>query len=335
MIGDMISATEAGGVEHAGPLPYRAPRWLPGSHLQTLYPAFLPRPAVPYRRERWDTPDDDFIDLDWTDDRPGAPIVALFHGLEGDSRSHYALALMGAIRQRGWNGVVVHFRGCGGEENRLPRAYHSGDTHEAAWVLPRLKSRCAGVPLFVCAVSLGANLLLKWLGENGPAARDLVARAAAVSAPLDLMAAGDALERGFSRVYTRHFLKSLKPKTLAKLIRFPGLFDRERLVRARTMRQFDDAFTAPVHGFRDTDDYWTRCSSKPWLSRIEVPTLVLNARNDPFLPEAALPGPADVAPHVVLEFPREGGHVGFVSGPFPGNIGWLPQRLLCFFREMP
>jgi predicted alpha/beta-fold hydrolase len=149
------------------------------------------------------------------------------------------------------------------------------------------------------------------------------------------MASGDALERGFNRIYTRHFLKSLKPKTLTKLARYPALFDRERLMRARTMRQFDDAFTAPVHGFRDTDDYWTRASSKPCLARIEVPTLVLNARNDPFLPEAALPGTKDVSPEVVLEFPGEGGHVGFVSGPFPGNIEWLPRRLLDFFTGTP
>ncbi|MET0218026.1 MAG: hydrolase [Burkholderiales bacterium] len=315
------------------PPPYVPPSWLPGPHLQTIYAALLPRPALPYRRERWDTPDGDFVDLDWIDGHASAPLVVLFHGLEGGARSHYAVALMHAVRERGWNGVVVHFRGCGGEENRLPRAYHSGDTHEAAWVLPCLKARFSHGPLLVCGVSLGGNLLLKWLGENGGAARALIAGAAAVSAPLDLMASGDALQRGFNRLYTRHFLKSLKPKTLAKLIRFPQLFDRERLVRARTMRQFDDAFTAPVHGFRNTDDYWSRASSKPWLARIEVPTLVLNARNDPFLPESALPKSDDVSPHVVLEFPEEGGHAGFVSGPFPGNIEWLPRRLLSFFGE--
>jgi predicted alpha/beta-fold hydrolase len=309
---------------------YRAPRWLPGPHLQTVYPWLLPQRPLRYRRERWETPDGDFIDLDWIDGAVGTPLVVLFHGLEGSARSHYALALMHAVAQRGWNGVVVHFRGCGGEDNRLSRAYHSGDTQEAAWVLPRLKARFPSVSLLACGVSLGGNLLLKWLGENGCAGRELVARAAAVSAPLDLMACGDALERGVNRFYARHFLKSLKPKATAKLLRFPRLFDADRLGRARTLREFDDVFTAPVHGFRDTDDYWTRASSKPWLARIEIPTLLVNARNDPFLPESVLPAADEVSSHVVLEFPETGGHAGFVSGPFPGNVDWLTQRLLSF-----
>lgn len=316
----------------AGALPpYAAPVWLPGRHLQTIYPALLPRPALPYRRERWNTPDGDFIDLDWIDGAAGAPLVALFHGLEGGSRSHYCVALMKALHARGWHGVVLHFRGCGGEPNRLPRAYHSGDTAEADWTLPRLKAAFPDVPVYAVGVSLGGNLLLKWLGEKGSAARPLVARAAAVSAPLDLMAAGDALDEGFNRFYTRRFLDSLKPKILVKLERHPDLVDPYRIARAATMREFDDAFTAPVHGFRDTDDYWTRASSKPWLSRIEVPTLVLNARNDPFLPARALPDASAVSASVTLEFPAAGGHAGFCTGPFPGRLTWLPERLLDFF----
>ena len=326
IIRDMASAGAAD-----VPEPYAAPAWLPGRHLQTVYPALLPRAPLAYRRERWDTPDGDFVALDWLDGRAGAPLLVLFHGLEGGSRSHYALALMRAVQVLGWNGVVYHFRGCGGAPNRLPRAYHSGDTAEADWALPRLKARFPRAPVYAVGVSLGGNLLLKWLGEKGSAASDLVARAAAVSAPLDLMASGDALERGINRFYARVFLATLKPKVVDLLERHPGLCDRERLLRARTMRQFDDAFTAPVHGFRDTDDYWTRASSKPWLARIAVPTLVLNARNDPFLPEHALPRPSEVSSHVALEFPAQGGHVGFCTGPFPGRITWLPRRLLAFF----
>jgi predicted alpha/beta-fold hydrolase len=319
----------------SAPAPYVPPRWLRGSHLQTIYPALLPRPALAFRRERWDTPDGDFVDLDWVDGQLGSPLVVLFHGLEGSSRSHYALALMREVRRRGWHGVVHHFRGCSGEPNRLPRAYHSGDTAEADWALRRIKARFPDVPVHAAGVSLGGNLLLKWLGENGHAARAVVARAAAVSAPLDLMASGAALEEGFNRFYTRYFLESLKPKALGVLARHPELFDRAPLASARTMREFDDAFTAPVHGFRDTDDYWTRASSKPWLDRIEVPTLVLNARNDPFLPERALPEPADVSDWVTLEFPSEGGHVGFCTGPFPGRIDWMPRRLLAFLGAAP
>ena len=322
--------------------PYRAPWWLPGGHLQTLYAALLaPRPRVTYRRERWETPDGDFVDLDWVLHRdagggiegaPTAPLVVLFHGLEGGSTSHYAHALMALARDRGWRGVVIHFRGCSGEANRLPRAYHSGDSDEIDWMLRRLRESSAGA-LYATGVSLGGNALLKWLGERGRAAGEVVTAAAATSAPLDLMAAGDALGRGFNLVYTKAFLRSLKRKSLAKLARHPQLYDRSVLRAARTLRAFDNVVTAPLHGFRDTDDYWTRSSSKPLLSRIIVPTLVVNARNDPFMPARALPGPAEVAPAVTCEFPREGGHVGFVSGTFPGHLEWLPRRIIAFLQR--
>jgi hypothetical protein len=255
----------------------------------------------------------------------------LFHGLEGSSRSHYALALMAAVMERGWRGVVVHFRGCGGELNRLPRAYHSGDSTEIDWVLRRLRPQASR--LLAVGVSLGGNALLKWLGESGAAARDVVERAVAVSAPVDLMAAGNALDRGFNLLYVRHFLSSMKRKSLAKLARFPGLVDAARVRAAGTLREFDDAVTAPLHGFRNTDDYWTRASAKPRLRGIEVPVLMLNARNDPFLPGAVLPAQHEVAPAVLLEQPASGGHVGFVSGGFPGNLGWLPARVLEFLSR--
>jgi predicted alpha/beta-fold hydrolase len=325
---ESLAATAA-----AAPAPYVAPAWLPGRHLQTVYPALLPQPAPAYRRERWDTPDGDFVELDWIDGRAGTPLVVLFHGLEGSSGSHYARALMRAVNAQKWHGAVYHYRGCGGAPNRLPRAYHSGDTAEVDWALPRLKARFPAVPVYAVGVSLGGNVLLKWLGEEGGAASGLVARAAAVSAPLDLMASGQALEHGFNRFYARVFLSSLRPKVIELLDRHPGLCDRERVLGASTMREFDNVFTAPVHGFRDTDDYWTRASSKPWLARIAVPTLVLNARNDPFLPERALPGASEVSEHVTLEYPTQGGHVGFCTGPFPGRIDWLPRRLLGFFGE--
>ena len=256
--------------------------------------------------------------------------MVLFHGLEGSSRSHYALALMAEVARRGWRGVVVHFRGCGGELNLLPRAYHSGDSAEIDWVLRRFRSGTGA--LYAVGVSLGGNALLKWLGERGASAREVVERAAAISAPVDLMAAGNALDRGFNRIYVRHFLSSMRPKSLAKLARFPGLFDAARLRAAGTLRAFDDVVTAPLHGFRNTDDYWTRASSKPWLRKIEVPVLMLNARNDPFLPAEALPTPHEVASSVLLEQPASGGHVGFVSGGFPGSLGWLPARVLGFFK---
>ena len=317
------------------PAPFQAPRWLRNPHLQTLYGALLAKaPRVAFRRERWDTPDGDFVDVDFVDGPEGTPWIHLFHGLEGSSQSPYARMLMQAVKDRGWRGSVMIFRGLSGEMNRLPRAYHSGDSDEVDWVLRRIAAR-APQPLYAAGISLGGNALAKWLGEQGARAVDVVSRAAVVSAPLDLMAAGDALGRGVGAWYGRHFLRSLKANALARLERFPGLFDAAAVRNARTLRDFDNVVTAPLHGFRDTDDYWTRASSKPWLRHIQVPTLVLNARDDPFLPAAALPTEREVSPAVKLEFPDRGGHVGFVSGPFPGHIEWLPQRLLHFFESRP
>ena len=312
--------------------PYRAPLWLPGGNAQTIYAATLvPRPTVHYRRERWDTPDGDFIDLDWIDGPAEAPLLVLFHGLEGDSRGHYALSLMAAVRRLGWRGVVVHFRGCSGEMNRLARAYHSGDAAEIDWVLRGLKARDPGASLYAVGVSLGGNALLKWLGERGSAAQPVLHAAAAVSAPVDLHAAGRALDRGFNLIYTRRFLATLRRKALDKLALHPGICDAEAVRNATTLHRFDHAFTAPLHGFASADDYWTRASSKPGLAHIRLPTLLLNARNDPFLPASALPLAAEVSADVKLEFPDQGGHVAFVSGPFPGRLDWLPARILDFF----
>jgi predicted alpha/beta-fold hydrolase len=310
--------------------PYRAPHWLPGGHAQTLYPLLIRGRRPAYRRERWTTPDNDFIDVDWLDGEAGRPLVVLFHGLEGSSASHYAVSLMEAVAARGWTGAVVHFRGCSGEVNRLPRAYHSGDSDEIDWLLRAFRRDRPQGAIFAAGVSLGGNALLKWLGERGTAA-GVIDGAAAVCAPLDLAACGHHLARGFNRVYTRHFLGTLKRGAEAKWQRYPGLFDRRRMQAARTLYDFDDAVTGPIHGFLGAEDYWRRASAKPWLRGITVPTLVLNAANDPFLPAWALPVARDVAAAVCLEVPPGGGHVGFVVGPWPGRLDWLPGRLLAHF----
>jgi predicted alpha/beta-fold hydrolase len=318
--------------------PYRAPVWLPGGNLQTIYSAKLtPRSMMTYRRERWETPDGDFIDLDWMDgntplsDKQETPLFVLFHGLEGDSKSHYSLSFMQAVQARGYKGVVVHFRGCSGEINRLPRAYHSGDSTEIDWVLRRLKQSRPKTPLMAAGISLGGNALLKWLGEQGESARSVLEAAAAVCAPIDLMASGLNLQRGFNMLYTRIFLITMKKKSLAKLAGYPDLFDEQAVRRSRNLYEFDDIVTAPLHGYRNTHDYWTRASSKPLLKQIAVSTLVLNALNDPFIPAVSLPQTHEVSDSVRLEYPATGGHVGFVSGRFPGHLRWLPNRLLHHF----
>jgi len=311
---------------------YVAPGWLPGGHLQTVWASLCAPPKVALARERWETPDRDFIDVDFAGPANAPALVVLFHGLEGGSDSHYARALAAKIPEAGLRIAIPHWRGCSGEPNRMPRAYHSGDSAEVDWILRKLVR--SSPEILAIGVSLGGNALLKWLGEQGEAAAAVVGRAAAVSAPIDLPAAGRALDRGINRLlYTQMFLSTLKPKSLQKLEAFPGLFDGARVGAARTFREFDNEFTAPLHGFRDVDDYWTRAASGPWLKKIRVPTLLLNARNDPFLPEHALVAAArEAAPSVLLEFPRTGGHVGFLGGPFPGRHDWLPQRLLQFLR---
>jgi predicted alpha/beta-fold hydrolase len=314
--------------------PFRAPWWLPGGNVQTLYAALLADAgAVPrYRRTRWKTPDSDFVDIDWLDAVAGSRLLVVFHGLEGGSSSHYVRALTNAFARAGWRVAVVHFRGCSGEPNRLARAYHSGDSAEIAWMLSRFAGETNGT-LSAVGISLGGNALLKYLGEAGASAREVLSAAVSVSAPLDLMAAGDALGRGFARIYSAVFLRTLKRKSEEKAGRFPGSFDLAAMRRSRSLRDFDNAVTAPLHGFRDTDDYWTRASAKPLLQSIEVPTLLMNARNDPFLPARALPAEHEVSRHVEREFPDTGGHVGFVSGAFPGGFAWFTNRIIGFVER--
>jgi predicted alpha/beta-fold hydrolase len=331
-------------------LTYRAPAWLGGTgpiagNLQTIFPALYSRVhpeqrigAVPYLRERWDTPDGDFIDLDFLPAPPGThgaqPLLVMFHGLEGSSQSNYSCAFALWAQAQGWDFAVPHFRGCSGELNRAPRTYHSGDHAEADWILQRLARRHAG-PLLAVGISLGGNVLLRWAQEAGADAERTVRAVAAVSSPVDLAAAGQALGQGFNRhVYTRMFLQSMKPKALAKLQQHPGLFDAAALITARDLYAYDNVFTAPLHGFANTEDYWARCSAKPGLKAMRyVPTLVLNARNDPFIPAASLPTQVEVGDAVTLWQPHEGGHVGFPSGRFPGHVAAMPQAVGLWLKQ--
>jgi uncharacterized protein len=317
---------------------YRAPWWLPSGHVQTIWPALFSNrfngAAPVFQRERWDTPDGDFIDVDFCAAADAnAPWLVLFHGLEGSSQSHYSQAFAALARNAGWSFALPHFRGCSGELNRAPRAYHSGDFEEVGWILQRLRARSAA-PLMAAGVSLGGNALLRWVEEAGGSAWATVRAAAAVSSPVDMVASGQAIGRGLSRqIYTRMFLGTMKPNALAKLQQHPGLFDRDRLVASRTLYEFDDVFTAPLHGFKNVDDYWHRASAKPQLHRCRIPTLLLNARNDPFVPAHSLPTAQAVGPHVTLWQPPHGGHVGFPDGSPPGHVMTMPQAVIGWLRD--
>ncbi|MEY8875814.1 MAG: YheT family hydrolase [Leptothrix sp. (in: b-proteobacteria)] len=336
----------------------RAPLWLPGGQAQTIWPALFSRRhgavAPVFRRERWHTPDGDFVDADWLVDEvagvarhgasdaapdaapvtpsppmaPERPLLVLFHGLEGTSRSHYAQAFADWARRHGWAMVVPHFRGCSGELNLAPRAYHSGDFVEIGWMLQQARQRHRGAIVAV-GVSLGGNALLRWGEESGHSASATACAIAAVCAPIDLAAAGDAIGRGLNRwIYTPMFLRTMKPKALAKLAQHPGLFDAERLRAARTLYEFDNLFTGPLHGFKGTDDYWRRASAKPALASLRLPTLVLNPLNDPFVPAASLPRSVPKGSAVTLWQPPQGGHVGFPTGAFPGHVLDLPAAVM-------
>lgn len=290
----------------------------------------MPVPAVSYRREVWLTPDDDFIELDWLkQEKPvtaDQPLVVLFHGLEGSSHSHYAKRIMAAVSKKNWRGVVVHFRGCGGKANRQPRSYHCGDSAEVDWILKRFR-RQEHSEIYAVGVSLGGNVLLKWLGEQQAQAGNFISKAAAISTSLDLPVTGKVLGQGFNRLYSRIFLKTLQPKALALIRKHRLDFDYSRIQQADNLWDYDNLFTAPLHGFRGADDYWQKSSCRPYLCDIRLPTLLINARNDPFLPEQHLPSQDEVSSLVSLDFPAHGGHAGFAV---TDSHDWLAERLLRF-----
>ena len=324
---------------------YIAPNWLPGGNLQTIWPAVVSArsqlPANTYQRDRWTTPDDDFVDVDYARapiesqlPQQKRPLLALFHGLEGSSASHYALAFAQVARQYGWDYAVPHFRGCSGDINRAPRAYHSGDFEEVGWMLGKLQAEqvaAGGGPVVAVGISLGGNALMRWAQEAGATAAKTVAAVASVCSPLDLAASGHAIGQGFNRlVYTRMFLNSMKPRALARLKLHPGLFDAQALQASRDLYDFDNVFTAPVHGFKNTEDYWLRASAKPHMHRIQLPALALNAINDPFIPAASLPQLGEVGRHVTLWHTAHGGHVGYPQGRFPAHVQAMPEAVTAW-----
>ncbi len=312
---------------------YKSPWWLPTSHLQTIYPyLFLKGKSPIYDRERVNTKDGDFIDFDWLDGPIDSPIVIVFHGLEGSSKSHYVIALMEHLKKLRWRGVSPNFRGCSGTNNALPRAYHSGDHDDVDLMINHVRNKTTG-PIFAVGVSLGGNALLKWLAIKSYRHEQLIRAATSISTPFHLVTTGDLLGKGINKIYSRHFLKSLKTKCFNKLKLLPDKLNIQKIMTATSLRDFDDNYTAPIHGFRDVDDYWTRASSFKDLNHINTPTLLIHSGNDPFLPKPYLPDRNTLPSKILCLYTDTGGHVGFTSGKFPGNLSWLPNTIVSYFKN--
>jgi predicted alpha/beta-fold hydrolase len=320
---------------------FRPARGLANRHLQTIWAPLLRRPrAPPLSRERWSLSDGDFLDVDRLPApaaNPGAPRLLVLHGLEGSSEAAYARGLLGRAHARGLGGLALNFRSCSGEPNRLARSYHSGETGDLAYAVERLRSEAPGAPLLIAGISLGANVLVKWLGEVGASAPREVRACAAISTPFELALCAAALDGPgvWARLYRERFLSTLLAKARAKAARFPGALPPERLRGLRTLTEFDDRVTAPVHGFAGAADYYARSSSGPFVSRVRVPLLLLNAADDPFIPPAALPRDAvRTSDFVRLEISERGGHVGFVAGSLRAPRYWAEERALQFLEEI-
>lgn len=314
------------------PEPFRPAWWLPDRHRQTVAARYLRRRSgVALRRERIATPDGDFLDLDWTTPRDDhRPLVVVLHGLEGSARSGYALELYRQVAAAGADAVGLNFRSCSGELNRAPRLYHSGETGDLELVLGLLAERLPERTLAAVGVSLGGNVLLKHLGERGAATP--LACAASVSVPFDLAAGACFMERGFARIYVTVLLRSLKRKLRARAAELGGLVDLPRALSARTFWEFDDAATAPLHGFGSAADYYARSSSGPLLERIRIPTLLLQSRDDPFVPAAAIPEAAVASSRWLHSGVVDaGGHVGFVAGASPLRPRFWAERSAARF----
>ncbi len=285
-----------------------------------------------------ETTDGDFVDIDWllAPAAAHAPVLLVLHGLEGSARSHYALGLLGAAAEREWRAAILNFRSCSGEPNRLPRFYHSGDTADLDHVVRLIVARHPEARVGAVGVSLGGNVLLKWLGEQGDRAPVQVAGAVGISVPFDLEACARVLDRGLPRaLYTSNFMRTLRRKVRAKAKVYPGFVDVKAALRARTFAAYDRAVTAPLHGFADERDYWQRSSSGPFLAGIRRPVLLINALDDPFIPVSSLPAAAALPPGMQAEFTAHGGHAGFLEGAVPWRPrSWAEARALDFLGPL-
>ena len=305
--------------------------WCLNPHLQTIWPfLFRTAPSPAYRRERLELDDGDFIDLDWLEPTQSAPIVVVLHGLGGDSQSHYVRGLVTELARVNIRSVVLHHRGCSGEPNRLPRSYHAGDSQDIDFLLRRFKAAEPQTPLFAVGYSLGASMLLNWLNEN----RSLLVAACVVSTPFELAVGADRMEHGLSRIYQNHLVSRMKDllRQKTKTVKLP--LDTSTINTVRTFREFDNLVTAPLHGFKDAEDYYSRCSTRKTLSGIRIPTLVIHAADDPLMTVEAIPREGELSDAIFFELSRHGGHCGFVSGGLPTHVVyWAEERIVKFLSS--
>lgn len=323
------------------PSQFKPAWWARNPHVQTIFADLLTSRKKPLgSKERLELDDGDFVDLVWTkklESQYTGPLLILFHGLEGSIKSHYAYRLLKSLKDHDWPGVMMHFRGCSGEPNRLPRAYHSGETDDPRYFIEHLTSRFPNAKLFAAGYSLGGNMLLKYLGKYKD--NSLLHGAAAISPPLDLSACEVRLKSGFSRVYQHHLLARMKRNLKRKVEIMPELMQQLRcengLDGISTFKSFDQQVTAPLHGFKNADDYYRKCSAMQYLKEITVPSLILHAKDDPFMTHAVIPEPHQLSTNIEYELCNKGGHVGFIGGKFP----WRPhfyveQRIAEFFKKL-
>jgi len=313
--------------------------WLRNPHLQTMWPVFCRRNVkdLPLERERLELPDGDFIDLDWLGDaknekNKNKPLVLILHGLEGSIDSHYSKNMLKTLAHSGWRGVFMHFRGCSGEPNRLPRSYHSGETGDVNFVTKILFDREPDIKIAAIGFSLGGNVLLKWLGETGK--HNPLCAAIAVSVPFELHKAAARIQQGFSKFYQWYFIRCLRERLSRKFQARPTMVDPSLIHQVHTMYEFDDKITAPLHGFSGVEEYYLMASSRRYLRSIQVPTLIVHAKDDPFMSPDIIPAPDELSPRILLEVTEGGGHVGFVAGKYPWRPQyWLEQRVTAFLAD--
>lgn len=323
------------------PSQFKPAWWARNPHVQTIFADLLTSRKKPVGTpERLELDDGDFVDLVWTqklEQQYTGPLLVLFHGLEGSIKSHYAYRLLKSLKDHNWPGVMMHFRGCSGEPNRLHRAYHSGETDDPRYFIEYLTQRFPNAKLFAAGYSLGGNMLLKYLGKYKE--NSLLCGAAAISPPLDLSACEVRLKTGFSRVYQHHLLSRMKRNLRKKVEMMPELISKLRMADGvdgiSTFKTFDEQVTAPLHGFKNADDYYKKCSAMQFLNNITVPSLILHAKDDPFMTHAVIPEPHQLSTQIEYELTNKGGHVGFIGGKFP----WRPHfyvesRIAEFFKKI-